>query len=149
MIILSKLSDKQKKKIIADYVENSNYSETARINNVNEKTVRRIVAGDKDMAQKAEQKKLENTQSTLEYMDSQHETKKRIIGKLLKAIEEKSENIDMFTNVKDLATAYGILIDKELKYLEARSVLNETNKTAKNGIITELIGALNNAKELK
>lgn len=151
MIILPKLTDKEKKKIIADYVDNGNYSETARINNTSDMTVKRLVEKEenKGLLKKVEQKKLENTQSTLEYMDSQHETKKRIIGKLLKAIEEKSENIDMFTSVKDLATAYGILIDKELKYLEARSILNETNKTAKNGIITELIGALNNAKESK
>ena len=31
---MAKLTDKQKKKIIADYVENQNFSETARINGV-------------------------------------------------------------------------------------------------------------------
>ena len=31
---MTKLTDKQKKKIIADYVDNGNYSETARINNL-------------------------------------------------------------------------------------------------------------------
>ena len=51
-------------------------------------------------------------------MQTQHETKKRILDKILKAIEDKSENIDIFTNIKDLATAYGIILDKELKVLE-------------------------------
>ena len=37
---------------------------------------------------------------------------------MVKAIEEKADNIDMFTNIKDLATAYGIILDKELKVLE-------------------------------
>lgn len=117
---MAKLTDKQKKKIIADYVDNQNYSETARMNNVNESTVRRIVkSGDyEDIAKKSEEKKLENTQSTIEYMKTQHETKKRILDKILKAIELKAEDVDMFTNIKDLATAYGIILDKELKVLE-------------------------------
>jgi len=35
-----KLTDEQKKKILADYVINQNYSETARLNNVTDTTVR-------------------------------------------------------------------------------------------------------------
>lgn len=118
----TKLTDKQKKKIVADYIETQNYSETSRINNVNEKTVRRIIKeqNHEEMKKKAEQKKEENIQTTLEYMDKQHETKKRILDKLLKGIELKADDIDMFTNVKDLATAYGIIIDKELKALELK-----------------------------
>jgi hypothetical protein len=115
---LAKLTDLQKKKIIADYVNNQNYSETARMNNVSDVTVRRLVEGNKDVLEKVEQKKEENTQSTIEYMQTQHETKKRILDKILKAIESKAEDIDMFTNIKDLATAYGIILDKELKVLE-------------------------------
>ena len=86
-------------------------------------TVKRLIDSnyDEDLIKKATQKKQENTLSTLEYMDKQHETKKRIIDKLLKSIEIKSENTDMFTNVKDLATAYGIILDKELKLLEVKS----------------------------
>ena len=50
----TKLTDKQKKKIIADYVENSNYSETARMNNVSEYTVRKLCKDDnnKELKQK-------------------------------------------------------------------------------------------------
>ena len=122
---MAKLTDKQKKKIIADYVETQNFSETARINGVNKSTVKRLIDSgyDKDFQQKATQKKQENTQSTIEYMQTQHETKKRILDKILKAIEEKADNIDMFTNIKDLATTYGIILDKELKLLE----LNKKN----------------------
>lgn len=116
-----KLSDKERMKIVADYVDNQNYSETARMNNVDTETVRRIVKADKDFARKSEEKKLENIQSTIEYMQTQHDTKKRILDKLLKAIETKSENVDMFTNIRDLATAYGILVDKELKVLELKT----------------------------
>ena len=122
---MAKLTDKQKKKIIADYVETQNFSETARINGVDKSTVKRLIDSgyDKDLQQKATQKKQENTQSTIEYMKTQHESKKRILDKILKAIEEKADNIDKFTNIKDLATAYGIILDKELKVLE----LNKKN----------------------
>ena len=65
-------------------------------------------------------KKEENTQDVLEYMDSLKERKKLIVDKLLKAIEEKAENLDSFTNIKDVASAYGIIIDKELKIKELR-----------------------------
>lgn len=124
---MAKLTDKQKKKIIADYVENQNYRETARINNVSDVTVKDIVSKDKSTLEKLEQKKQENTQSTIEYMQTQHESKKRILDKILKAIEEKADNVDMFTNIKDLATAYGIILDKELKVLELNKK-NENNE---------------------
>lgn len=133
---MAKLTDKEKKKIIADYIETQNYSETARINNVADNTVRAIVLDNKEVAEKLEQKKLENTQSTIEYMQTQHMTKKRILDKILKAIESKAENVDMFTNIRDLATAYGIILDKELKVLE----LQKTNSTN--------IDELNKVKEL-
>ena len=122
---MAKLTDKQKKKIIADYVETQNFSETARINGVDKSTVKRLIDSgyDKDLQQKATQKKKKKTQSTIEYMQTQHESKKRILDKILKAIEEKADNIDKFTNIKDLATAYGIILDKELKVLE----LNKKN----------------------
>lgn len=115
---MAKLTDLEKKKIIADYVDNQNYSETAKINNVSVDTVRRLVINDDEIVNNLKQKKEENIQSTIEYMQTQHETKKRILDKILKAIETKTEDIDMFTNIKDLATAYGIILDKELKVLE-------------------------------
>ena len=65
---MAKLTDMQKKKIVADYVETQNYSETARRNNVTDVTVRDIVIKDEATLKKLEQKKLENTQSTIEYM---------------------------------------------------------------------------------
>ena len=89
---------------------------------------------------KLETKKEENTQSTIEYMQTQHETKKRILDKILKAIEIKAEDVDMFTNIKDLATAYGIILDKELKVLELqRSKSEMENELTK---LDELLGEI-------
>ena len=63
---LPKLTDRQKKKIIADYVDNGNYSETARINGVNKSTVQRLISKNQEVQQKAQEKKEENTQDMLQ-----------------------------------------------------------------------------------
>ena len=144
---MAKLTDKQKKKIIADYVETQNYSEVARMNGVDKSTVKRLIDSgyDKDLQQKATQKKQENTQSTIEYMQTQHESKKRILDKILKAIEEKADNIDMFTNIKDLATAYGIILDKELKFMEMqRGNANNEELNKVKELLTKITDEANN-----
>ena len=143
-------TDKQKKKIIADYITTRNYSETARINKVDERTVRRIIKGQDDIEMKklAEQKKEDDTKDILEYMNSIKEKQKRIIDLSLQALEDKLESPDMFTNVKDIATVYGVIFDKALKYKEIQIKSKENEETGKqNGVITELISALNKAKE--
>ena len=149
-----KLTDKQKKKIIADYIDNNNYSETARINNISETSVRRIVKGNEGIKEKVEQKKEENSQDMFEYMKNKDNDKKRIVDLCFEALDKKLSNLDMFTNVKDIATVYGIIMDKELKFreleLRKQEIENQKNiSVANNGIIIDLIGALNKAKENK
>ena len=142
---MAKLTDKQKKKIIADYVETQNYSEVARMNDVSDVTVKDIVTKDETTLKKLEQKKEENTQSTIEYMQTQHETKKRILDKILVAIENKADDLDMFTNIKDLATAYGIILDKELKVLELqRGNANSKELSKVEELLTKLENEANN-----
>jgi len=53
-------------------------------------------------------------------MDSITEKQKRIIDLSLEALEKKLENPDMFTNVKDIATVYGVIFDKALKSKEIK-----------------------------
>lgn len=117
----ARLTDKKKKKILADYINNNNLRETARINNVAPDTVRRIVLKNKDnedFKRKSTQKKEENTRDILKYMDSIYEKQKNIIDLSLSALEKKLKKPDMFTNVKDIATVYGVIFDKALKYKE-------------------------------
>lgn len=126
-----KLTDKQKKKIIADYIENNNYSETARMNNVSDKTVKRLVVSDKnkEVVKKVEQKKEQNTQDILDYMDELKEEQKEIIQLSLKALKSKLKKPDMLTTVKDIATVYGVIYDKALKTKEMKLKNNaESNK---------------------
>ena len=129
--VRNKLTDKKKKLIIADYIECGNYSEVARKHNVSDTTVRKLVKSDKTSSKKIEQKKEENTQDVLAYMDSLKDRKKTIVDKLLRAIEDKADNLDNFTNIKDVASAYGIIIDKELKL---REIKNQTSNS-ENGVV--------------
>lgn len=132
-----KLTDKQKKKIIADYIDNNNYSETARINNISETSVRRIVKGNEGITEKVEQKKEENTQDMFKYIETKNKEKKKIIDLCFKALNDKLEKTDIFTNVKDIITVYGILIDKELKFKELEIKKQELNNNKGfNGKIT-------------
>lgn len=114
-----RLTDEQRKTIAADYCISQNYSEVARKHGISKTAVRNIITADADSSEKFRQKAEENTQDVLAYMDSQRETKKRLIGKILAAMEAKAENVDMFTSIKDLATAYGIILDKEFKFMDA------------------------------
>ena len=128
--IRTKLTDKQKKKIIADYVETNNYCETARRNNVSETTVRKICKDEnnKEIKEKVEQKKEENTKSMLDMISETNNKRLQVISKLVNAIDDKADKIDAFTNVKDLASAYGILIDKEFKFAEMQHLKKENEK---------------------
>ena len=124
---MAKLTDKQKKKIIADYVDNGNYSETARMNNTTDTTVRTIIKDNKDMAlKKMEQKKQQNTKDILEYMEETKDKRKKIIDLCLEKMEERL-NKDELMNIKDIATAYGVLVDKSLKVNEMKSSGNNLN----------------------
>lgn len=141
------LSDKQRKKIIADFTNIQNYSEVARMNNVTDTTVKRIVSNNKEILEKVEQKKEENTKDILEYMDSIYDKQKSIIDLSLSALEEKLKNPDMFTNVKDIATVYGVIFDKALKYKEIKTKNNDGNSADINNNIINISKLINNPVE--
>jgi hypothetical protein len=128
---LAKLTDSEKQKIVADYVENQNYSETGRMNNVSDKTVKRVIDSIPDVVEKVERKKEENTKDILEYMDKIYDKQKSIIDLSLSALEEKLKSPDMFMNVKDIATVYGVIFDKALKYKEMKQKNNIGNNEIK------------------
>ena len=141
---LPKLTDRQKKKIIADYVDNGNYSETARINGVNKSTVQRLISKNQEAQQKAQEKKEENTQDMLQYLESKKEDKKRVIELCFKALEDKLASPDMFTSIRDIAMVYGIIVDKDLKIKEIEATKNNVENINKN--ISNIANLLNNPK---
>ena len=141
----TKLTDKQKKKIIADYMENENYRETARINGVSDNTVRSIVNRNQKTSKKLAQKKEENTKDILEYMDNIAEKQKKIIDLSLEVLEQKLSNPDLFTNIRDVAIVYGTIFDKSLKYKEMK--LKEEGMKYKNTTTQETLDKLDNLLE--
>ena len=142
---MPKLTDRQKKKIIADYVDNGNYSETARMNNTTDTTVRTIIKENKNVAlKKMEQKKEENTQDMLQYLESKKEDKKRVIELCFKALEDKLASPDMFTSIRDIAMVYGIIVDKDLKIKEIEATKTNAENINKN--ISNIANLINNPK---
>ena len=142
---MPKLTDRQKKKIIADYVDNGNYSETARLNNTTDTTVRTIIKKNKNITlKKMEQKKEENTQDMLQYLESKKEDKKRVIELCFKALEDKLASPDMFTSIRDIAMVYGIIVDKDLKIKEIEATKTNAENINKN--ISNIANLLNNPK---
>lgn len=106
----NRLTDRQRKKIVADYLELGSYRATARKNNVSADTVKRTVTECDEIEQKLSQKKAENTADILAYMESQRGLVCEIIGKGLAVLNDK-EKLQEATPAQ-ITTALGTLIDK-------------------------------------
>lgn len=106
----ARLTDKQKKKIIADYVELGSYNAAAKANGVSLNTVKKIVQENADIAEMCNQKKEENTADILAKMDERKDKVCNIIDLYL----DELLNISQFKNLtpNQLTTAMGTLIDK-------------------------------------
>ena len=106
----SHLTDRQKKKIIADYVELGSYNATAKKNGVSRNTVKHIVMGDSESAIKCQQKKEQNTLDMLAYMESHKKQAQGVLDKYLTALANP-DKIEA-AKLSEVATAMGILMDK-------------------------------------
>ena len=105
----ARLPDRQKKKIVADYLESGRYRATGRKNGVSDATVKRIIEDCGDIQQKIAQKKEENTADVLAYMESKRQKVCDIIEIGLQELPEKLQNAKTAT---EITTALGTLIDK-------------------------------------
>ena len=106
----ARLTDRQKKKIIADYVQLNNYCAVAKINNVSATTVKNIVLASADFVEKCEQKKEENTADVLAYMNEHKDLVCSFIGKGLEMLNDPKKLAA--ANLSQITTAMGTLIDK-------------------------------------
>ena len=106
----ARLTDKQKKKIVADYLETGSYRATARKNRIADGTVKRIVLECSDIEQKVAQKKEENTADILAYMESQKGLVCEIIGKGPCRAHDPEKLAE--ATPAQITTALGTLIDK-------------------------------------
>lgn len=106
----ARLTDKQKKKIIADYLETGSYRAAAKINFVSDGTVKRIVLECGDIKQKVADKKKENTADVLAYMERKRSIVCEILDKGLDALNSTDKLAE--ASPAQITTALGTLIDK-------------------------------------
>ena len=106
----ARLTDRQKKKILADYVQLGSYNATAKINGCSLNTVKHLVQANAEIAELCNQKKEENTADVLAYMESQKNVVCEIIGKGLAALNDPEKLAE--ASPSQITTALGTLIDK-------------------------------------
>ena len=94
----ARLTDRQKKKIIADYVDLESYHAVARKHKIAVSTVKRICDNSVDMKQKAD------------YMELKKDAVTQVIGRYLEALLDE-ERISKASPAQ-ITTALGTLIDK-------------------------------------
>lgn len=104
------LTDKQRKKIVADYLETGSYNATAKINGVSDTTVKRVVISCREIAEKIEQKKEQNSADILAYMESKRNIVCQIIDKGLSVLNNDEKLAE--ASPSQITTALGTLIDK-------------------------------------
>lgn len=105
----ARLTDRQKKKIVADYMSVESYNAVAKMNGVSKDTVKRIIQNCEDFAQKAKEKKEQNTIDILSYMESRRDQVCEILQTGLDVLPEK---IMAAKSASEVTTAIGTLIDK-------------------------------------
>lgn len=105
-----RVPDLKRKQIIADYLETGSYSATARNFGVCDNTVKRIVGNCQDIAEKVEEKRQQNTEDVLRFMETKREVVCEIIEKGLNVLNDE-EKLAQATPAQ-ITTALGTLIDK-------------------------------------
>ena len=107
-----RLTDKQKKKIVADYVECGSYEAAAKINGVAPNTVKKFVLKNADLAENLLKKKEENSRDILSYMGGKKDIVCEIITKGLEVLNDEKKLKE--ASPSQITTAIGTLIDKWL-----------------------------------
>lgn len=103
------LSNFQKEKIVADYLETQSVNATAKMNNVAWSTVRTILDS-RDIEKYLEQKKERDAIDIADYMEQKKQKVLSIIGKGLDVLDDKEKLRE--ASPAQITTAIGTLIDK-------------------------------------
>lgn len=126
-----RLSEKQKAKILADYVLLGSYNAAAKKNKCSPNTVKRLVMASPAEVQAGEDGKNACARDMLSYMEGQRDAVCSIIGMGLAALQ--SPKMMATATPNQITTAIGTLIDKW-------SMLEQLKRTAENSIIEVRIG---------
>lgn len=106
----ARLTDKQKKQIISERIKGASLGDLAKKYHVAKSTIARTCNRDPETVRKATAKKEQNTQEMLEYMDGQKGKAQELLTRIIEALGDPEKLAR--ANVRDLATAYGIIADK-------------------------------------
>ena len=104
---MAKITDKQKKRIVAEYVDGKSQSEIASKYGVSRQAISLILKKEETCATLLQEKKQENVISMLAYYDSKKDIAQRLTDKALTAIEGKIDK----SNIKELAGLIKIIKD--------------------------------------
>lgn len=126
----ARLTDKQKKKIVADYLELGSYNAAARKNGVSNHTVKRIVLETPEISKKVQQKKEQNTADVLSHMESQKDEVIKVLDEYLAAMRDPAKI--KRAGVVQLATALGIVIDKYTMTAKNEQALQKLDEILEN-----------------
>lgn len=103
-----RLTDKQKKRIISDYVNIGSYNTVGKMHGISATTVKNVVLKNSETVELCEQKKKQNTMDMLEFLETRKQKTQDIIDKLLDCMPDKIPRASLV----QIVTAYGVLVDK-------------------------------------
>jgi hypothetical protein len=123
VVRVAKLTDKAKKEIIAKKAEGLTNCRLASMYHVSETTIRRVLQNDPCTAKMVEEKKKENTETVLAYMEGRTNIVCEIIGNGLEVLADKEKMRS--ASLAQITTALGTLIDKWTGNLSLRTAGQE------------------------
>lgn len=103
-----RLTDKQKKRIISDYVNIGSYNTVGKMHGISATTVKNVVLKNSETVGLCEQKKKQNTMDMLEFLETRKQKTQDIIDQLLDCMPDKIPRASLV----QIVTAYGVLVDK-------------------------------------
>lgn len=109
----ARLTDRQKKQIMVDYVELGSYRAVGRKNGVAAGTVKNIVMSNPQITRKFSLKKKRNTQEMLAFMESRKDAAQDVIDVYLEELKSPEKLSE--ASLAQIATAFGIVVDKFTK----------------------------------
>lgn len=133
-VMAARLTDRQKNRIIADYVEFGSYNAAAKVNGVAPNTVKKIVQENADVEEMCNQKKEEDRIDMLAFMDSRKDKMQEAIDLHLCALTNSEKIAD--ASLAQIATSFGIIVDKATR-----------NTAGSNDSINKLDGLLREFKD--
>lgn len=126
---MAKLTDKQRKKIIAEHIDGASIRALAKKYKVSTTTIQRTIRSDTEFTQKVTEKKAENQKQVLAHMDEKKEQVCTIVDKILLQMGDDKKIAS--TPLNQLATTMGILIDKFTANEVSRANATEENNLAR------------------